>query len=260
MHCYPPARLPAAPLTLPLHPSHPHPCPSAGAADGTVRVWDRRSTGSPAWAFTYHSHAVTGVEWSPHRKGVFASAGEDRCVAGGKARQGWRSALGSASHAPYVASARLPADRCCCHRAPLLKPPVPMLPPTLPRLLCVWDLEAKTPVEADGPAATKRPRSATPHQLMFQHAGHRSPVRNARCAAAAACVAASCCCRCFLCCCFLCCCSCMCRLFCCCGGGSSLPCRCFHALRFVGPPLPAPPPTPETSLCPSRPALLPTAG
>ncbi|PSC71637.1 WD-40 repeat-containing MSI4 [Micractinium conductrix] len=92
-----------------------------GAADGTVRVWDRRSTGSPAWAFTYHSHAVTGVEWSPHRKGVFASAGEDR-------------------------------------------------------LLCVWDLEAKTPVEADGPAATKRPRSATPHQLMFQHAGHRSPV------------------------------------------------------------------------------------
>lgn len=42
-------------------------------------------------------------------------------------------------------------------------------------LVCVWDMDAKAP-EADGLAAAKKQKIAAPHQLMFQHAGHQSPV------------------------------------------------------------------------------------
>jgi hypothetical protein len=42
------------------------------------------------------------------------------------------------------------------------------------RLLCVWDLEARG---GDAEQAAKRQRSAIPPQMLFQHAGHRAPVR-----------------------------------------------------------------------------------
>jgi hypothetical protein len=51
---------------------------AAGAADGSVKVWDRRATAAPAFAFQHHSEAVMRVEWSPHKPGVFASGGDDR--------------------------------------------------------------------------------------------------------------------------------------------------------------------------------------
>lgn len=77
---FPPCHLsPAAALP----PNSPAP---AGAADGTLRVWDRRKTASPAFSFHHHSQAVTVVEWCPQQAGVFSSAGEDRCGA-------WRGGL-----------------------------------------------------------------------------------------------------------------------------------------------------------------------
>jgi histone-binding protein RBBP4 len=42
-------------------------------------------------------------------------------------------------------------------------------------LVCVWDLDARAP-DADGAGAAKRAKTAAPHQLLFQHAGHQSPV------------------------------------------------------------------------------------
>jgi len=54
----------------------------AGAADGTLQVWDRRKASSPVFSFHHHSQAVTVVEWCPQQAGVFSSAGEDRCGPG----------------------------------------------------------------------------------------------------------------------------------------------------------------------------------
>ena len=50
---------------------------ATGAADGGVRVWDRRRLQSAALTLTHHNGAVTNVEWSPHRAGVFASGDDD---------------------------------------------------------------------------------------------------------------------------------------------------------------------------------------
>lgn len=46
---------------------------AAGAADGTIKVWDTRQLGGanpPALhTFSMHTEAVMRVEWSPHRAG-----------------------------------------------------------------------------------------------------------------------------------------------------------------------------------------------
>lgn len=48
-------------------------CKFAGAADGTIKVWDSRQLGSsnaPALhTFAVHTEAVMRVEWCPHRAG-----------------------------------------------------------------------------------------------------------------------------------------------------------------------------------------------
>lgn len=54
------------------------PYSSVGAADGSLKLWDRRKPDSPLFAFHHHDAAVTVVEWSPQQSGIFASAGEDR--------------------------------------------------------------------------------------------------------------------------------------------------------------------------------------
>jgi WD40 repeat protein len=45
----------------------------AGAADGTVKVWDSRSLGgnraTALYTFAVHTEAVMHVEWCPHRSG-----------------------------------------------------------------------------------------------------------------------------------------------------------------------------------------------
>lgn len=51
-----------------------------GAADASLKVWDRRNLGSPAFTFLHHTEAIMRAEWSPHRAGVFASGAEDRLV------------------------------------------------------------------------------------------------------------------------------------------------------------------------------------
>ncbi|KAG7669334.1 hypothetical protein Ndes2437B_g05480 [Nannochloris sp. 'desiccata'] len=42
-------------------------------------------------------------------------------------------------------------------------------------LVCLWDLDANT-IDGEGPGAAKRAKVAAPPQLLFQHAGHQSPV------------------------------------------------------------------------------------
>ncbi|CAK0756589.1 hypothetical protein CVIRNUC_002468 [Coccomyxa viridis] len=52
-----------------------------GAADGTVRVWDRRHLSAPLFDFRPHDKPIIRVEWAPYKKGVFASGGEDQMIA-----------------------------------------------------------------------------------------------------------------------------------------------------------------------------------
>ena len=42
----------------------------AGAADGTVKVWDRRALGGALHTFALHSSPIMRVEWAPYRKGA----------------------------------------------------------------------------------------------------------------------------------------------------------------------------------------------
>ncbi|WIA34025.1 hypothetical protein OEZ86_012406 [Tetradesmus obliquus] len=58
-----------------------------GAADGSLKVWDRRKLPANGAApdgtlhtFAYHSEAIMRVEWHPSERGVFASGGEDHLV------------------------------------------------------------------------------------------------------------------------------------------------------------------------------------
>lgn len=48
-----------------------------GAADGTVKVWDRRNFAEPLISLSHHSGAVTNVEWSAHSAPIFASGDDD---------------------------------------------------------------------------------------------------------------------------------------------------------------------------------------
>ena len=55
--------------------------PRAGAADGSLRIWDRRKIGgkdAAMFTFDLHTEALMHVEWCPHRPGVVASCGEDK--------------------------------------------------------------------------------------------------------------------------------------------------------------------------------------
>jgi len=87
---------------------------ATGAADGGLKVWDKRNTGQAAFSFDTHTSPLLRVEWAnyPKNPGVLASGGEDG-------------------------------------------------------IICVWDLKSAQPAAG----TTKHPP-----QLLFQHAGHRSPV------------------------------------------------------------------------------------
>ncbi|KAK9814957.1 hypothetical protein WJX73_003132 [Symbiochloris irregularis] len=53
---------------------------ATGAADGSVKVWDKRRLGvnhGPLHTFTLHRQATMRVEWAPWQSGVLASGGED---------------------------------------------------------------------------------------------------------------------------------------------------------------------------------------
>ncbi|DBA66351.1 TPA: hypothetical protein ACH3X2_002340 [Trebouxia sp. C0005] len=57
---------------------------ATGAADGSLKVWDKRKLGpdggSALFTFNHHTGAVLRAEWSPSAPGVLASGGEDRRV------------------------------------------------------------------------------------------------------------------------------------------------------------------------------------
>jgi hypothetical protein len=42
----------------------------AGAADGSVKVWDRRALGGALHTFALHASPIMRVEWAPYRKGA----------------------------------------------------------------------------------------------------------------------------------------------------------------------------------------------
>ncbi|EIE23954.1 WD40 repeat-like protein [Coccomyxa subellipsoidea C-169] len=52
-----------------------------GAADGSVKVWDRRQLKEAVHTFKLHDSAIMRVEWAPYKPGVFASGGEDKLIA-----------------------------------------------------------------------------------------------------------------------------------------------------------------------------------
>ncbi len=54
---------------------------ATGAADGTVKIWDRRNTSSALFSFSLHQGAVMHVEWCPHSPTVLASGAEDHTIA-----------------------------------------------------------------------------------------------------------------------------------------------------------------------------------
>lgn len=41
----------------------------AGAADGSVRVWDRRTLAEPLHHFQTHDKPIMRVEWAPYKAG-----------------------------------------------------------------------------------------------------------------------------------------------------------------------------------------------
>ena len=61
------------PLLCPSPPSFPSTCP-AGAADGSLKVWDKRKLaadggGHALFTFNHHTGAVLRAEWSPSAPG-----------------------------------------------------------------------------------------------------------------------------------------------------------------------------------------------
>eukprot|EP00887_Chlorella_sp_A99_P002859 scaffold6.g2859.t1 len=107
-----------------------------GAADGSLRLWDRRRLGGPPLlALAHHTGPATCVAWSPHRRGVFASGSEDGllCVwdtggaGGGAPAEAEPSAAGGGS-GPPAKRAKTPASAAppqllfqhCGHRAPVV--------------------------------------------------------------------------------------------------------------------------------------------
>ncbi|KAK9838348.1 hypothetical protein WJX81_006464 [Elliptochloris bilobata] len=53
---------------------------ATGAADGSVRVWDKRELARPLHIFAVHVKPTMRMEWSPTHEGVLASGGEDRRI------------------------------------------------------------------------------------------------------------------------------------------------------------------------------------
>jgi histone-binding protein RBBP4 len=48
-----------------------------GAANGSIKVWDRRRMDGALNTFLHHTEATMHVEWLQRRAAVFASGGED---------------------------------------------------------------------------------------------------------------------------------------------------------------------------------------
>ena len=46
----------------------------AGAADGSVKVWDRRHLKDAVHTFKLHDSAIMRVEWAPYKKGATGPA------------------------------------------------------------------------------------------------------------------------------------------------------------------------------------------
>lgn len=46
---------------------------SAGAADGSVKVWDTRHLKDAVHTFKLHDSAIMRVEWAPYKKGVLGT-------------------------------------------------------------------------------------------------------------------------------------------------------------------------------------------
>ena len=166
----------------------------AGAADGSVKVWDRRNLSTALHSFRPHNKPIMRVEWAPYKKG---------------------EALTHAPHyrGPLLSCPVAPAKLPCTHALLLfwadstfcvgefcwssISTCLRVLNPKQrlqkevwscagvfasggeDQLIAVWDLERTgetSAAVAGGASADEEQQPALPHQLMFQHAGHRSQV------------------------------------------------------------------------------------
>ncbi|KIY91880.1 wd-repeat protein [Monoraphidium neglectum] len=123
---------------------------ATGAADGSLRVWDRRKlTGSSTHkgaaavkVFKQHTEAIMRIEWHPSEKTVLASGGDDHLVLV------WdlsRSSIRDDTTTPAKSGSESGAAK------------------------------------AEGAAGgSKGAKGAPPPELLFKHVGHRQGVRALR--------------------------------------------------------------------------------
>ncbi|KAL4443046.1 hypothetical protein ABPG77_008537 [Micractinium sp. CCAP 211/92] len=134
--------------------------------DFSLLLWDTRHGSAPVLhvARAHGPQDVHCVSWNPHRQDLLVTGAADGSLKVWDRRKtssptfSFRHHAGAATvveWSPHAAGAFASAGE--------------------DRLLCVWDLDAPLP-DADGVPAPKRQKSAIPHQLLFQHAGHRAAV------------------------------------------------------------------------------------
>ncbi|RMZ53608.1 hypothetical protein APUTEX25_003142, partial [Auxenochlorella protothecoides] len=136
--------------------------------DRSLRGWDCRAGGAAYVVAAAHSaHDIHALDWSGGRPELVATGAADGSV------RVWDVRRLSAG-APLLHLAHHAAAAACLEWSPAAAGA--LASGGEDGLLCLWDVEASGQAGAGEHQDAKRPRSAVPPQLVFQHAGHRSPV------------------------------------------------------------------------------------
>lgn len=136
------------------------------ADDFSLLFWDTRAGASPVSRVT-RAHGERDVhccDWSAARPALLVTGAQD-----GGVRVWDRRNLGGALLTLHHHTDAVMNVEWSPHRAGLFASGAD------DGLVCLWDIDSRAP-DAEGPAAAKRQKTAAPHQLLFQHAGHQSPV------------------------------------------------------------------------------------
>ena len=166
---------------------------SAGAADGSLKIWDRRKPNEATYSSSFHTRSLLRVEWANYRPGVFSSRDSMPLTIETSRMRGDR--FSSAAAGLKRADTLLPmqslhlvmfykytqhlCDIQLSHRGMQhcgLEIYVCGLTGVLASggydgIVCVWDLNNKrtSPEESSS--------TEPPQEIIFQHAGHRNQVK-----------------------------------------------------------------------------------
>jgi WD40 repeat protein len=164
----------------------------AGAADGSLKVWDRRklpATGSAPdgtlATFSYHSEAIMRVEWHPTERVrpwlaqllslagfKYSRAMTERCLPGRCSLHWYMESISYACPESPACSAVC----CCCDNCWLQGV---FASGGEDHLVVVWSLERAGAAAAAAAAAagsSKAGKDPTPPEVLFKHVGHRAGV------------------------------------------------------------------------------------